>query len=114
MAELVAVGETVAAPVPPVGPEFPAMATGADSAADDADPVAPVLVLPDWAVDEPELPDVAVGLIVTVEAPPLPPLALPVATPLPPVPPTTWAPAGPAAMPRVIAAATKADATAAR
>jgi hypothetical protein len=90
------------------------MATGADAASEAAEPVAPVLVLPDWAAEEPELPDVAVGVIVTVDAPPLPPLALPVATPLPPVPPTTWAPAGPAAMPRARAAATKADATAAR
>jgi hypothetical protein len=59
-----------------------------------AEPVSPVLVLPDCAVAAPELPDLAVGVMVTVEAPPLPPLAVPVATPLPPVPVTIWAPAG--------------------
>ena len=112
MAELVAVGDDVAAPVPPVAPELPPAATGADSANEDAAPVSPVFVLPDCAVDAPELPVVAVGLIVTVEAPPEPPLAPPMAAPLPPVP-TIWAPAGPAT-PKANAAARKADATEAR
>jgi CubicO group peptidase (beta-lactamase class C family) len=111
IAELVAVGAEVAPPVLPVGPELPDWARGWDAAADEAEPVSPVLVLPDWALEAPELPLVAVGLTVTVDPPPLPPLALPVATPLPPVPVTTSAPAGPA--PRKRAPATRRAAIAA-
>ena len=104
---LLAVGDEVAPPVLPVGAELPAWATGADSASDEAAPVLPVLVLPDCEVAAPVLPDVAVGLMVTVEAPPAPPLAAPVEAPLPP----TWAPAGPAAAAKARAAAAKAAAT---
>lgn len=113
MAELVAVGADVAPPVLPVGPESPATALGWAAAVDVAAPVAPVFVLPDWAVEAPELPLVAVGVIITVEAPPLPPLADPVATPLPPVP-TVWADAGLAAAAKDRAAAANAAATAER
>ena len=114
MAELVAVGDEVAPPVPPVVPEFPDWAVGWAAAVDAAEPVSPVLVLPDWAVAAPELPDLAVGVMVTVEDPPLPPLAVPVATPLPPVPVTIWAPAGCTAPMTDAAARAKAKATSAR
>ena len=107
----VAVGLEVAEPVAPVGPEPPEAAAGWEAAVEEAEPVSPVLVLPDWAVAAPELPDVAVGLMVTVEAPPLPPLAEPVATPAPPVPVTIWAPAGRTASISAAAANRKATAT---
>jgi aryl-alcohol dehydrogenase-like predicted oxidoreductase len=107
MAVLLAVGDDEAPPVLPVGPESPAWATGADSANDEAAPVLPVFVLPDCDVAAPVLPEVAVGLMVTVEAPPEPPLAAPVAAPLPP----TWAPAGAAAAAKARAAAANAAAT---
>jgi len=116
-AELVAVGLDETAPVFPVGPESPATALGSAAAVDVATPVSPVFVLPDWAVEAPELPLLAVGLTVTVEAPPLPPFAVPVATPLPPLPvpvPTIWADAGPAAIATDSAAVANAAATAVR
>jgi len=119
MAELVAVGAEVTAPAPPVAPESPAVAVGWATAADVAAPVLPVFVLPDWAVDAPELPLVAVGFTVTVEPPPPPPLAVPVATPLPPftvlmpAAPAVCAAAGPATA-KVRAAAANAAATADR
>ncbi len=85
MAWLVADGLDVAAPVEPVEPELPEVATGFETAADEAFPVLPVLVALDWEVDAPELPVVADGLTTTFEPPPLPPLALPTATLEPPV-----------------------------
>jgi hypothetical protein len=114
MAVLVAVGDEVAEPVPPVAPEPPDWAAGWAAAVEAAGPVSPVFVLPDWALDAPELPLVAVGLMVTVEPPPLPPLAVPVATPLPPVPDTSWAEAGRTAPTTEAAASAKANATSAR
>ncbi len=114
MAELVAVGDEVAPPVAPVPPELPDWAAGWAAAVELAAPVSPVFVLPDWALDAPEEPDVAVGLMVTVEAPPAPPLAVPVETPLPPEPPTTWAPAGCTAPTRAAAAMANANATSER
>jgi hypothetical protein len=86
------------------------VAAGCDAAADVADPVSPVFVLPDWALAAPEFPVFAVGVMVTVELPPLPPLALPVATPAPPVDVTIWAPAGRTARIRAAPATRKANA----
>ena len=111
IAELVAVGDEVAPPLPPVVPELPDCATGCAAAVEAAGPVSPVFVLPDCALAPPEEPDVAVGLMVTVDAPPLPPFAVPVATPLPPVPETIWAPAGRTAPITAAAASAKAKAT---
>jgi hypothetical protein len=103
MPVLVAVGFDVAAPVPPVGPELPETATGLLTADDDAGPVFPVLVALDCDDDEPEFPDVATGLTLTVEPPPEPPLAdvwdtlePPMAVLVPTVPTDTFA-AGPPA-----------------
>jgi hypothetical protein len=110
----VALGEEVAVPVPPVAPEPPDWAVGWAAAVDDAAPVSPVFVLPDWAFEAPESPLFAVGLMVTVELPPLPPLAVPVATPLPPVPDTSWADAGRTAPTSDAAASANAKATSAR
>jgi len=111
MAVLVALGDEVAPPVPPVVPEFPDWATGCAAAVEDAGPVSPVLVLPDWEVAPPEDPEVAVGLMVTVDAPPPPPFAVPVDTPAPPVPETIWAPAGRTAPITAAAASANAKAT---
>jgi len=103
MPVLVAVGFDVAAPVLPVLPELPETATGLLTADDDAGPVFPVLVALDCDDDEPEFPDVATGLTLTVEPPPEPPLAdvwdtlePPVAVLVPTVPTDTFA-AGPPA-----------------
>ena len=84
MAVFVAVGVDTAAPVAPVAPELPDVATGFETALDVAFPVWPLLVALDWALVEPELPVDAVGLTRTVDPPPLPPLALPTATLEPP------------------------------
>lgn len=78
------VGPDVADPVAPVLPELPDTATGAENALDSALPVLPVLVELDWAEAEPELPVLELGLTVTLEPPPLPPLADDAATLLPP------------------------------
>jgi hypothetical protein len=110
MAVFVAVGFDVAEPVPPVAPDPPEVAAGCDAAPDVADPVSPVFVLPDWALAAPEFPVFAVGVMVTVELPPLPPLELPVATPAPPVDVTIWAPAGRTARIRAAPATRKANA----
>ncbi|HWC12167.1 MAG TPA: hypothetical protein VG455_13210, partial [Acidimicrobiales bacterium] len=72
---LMAVGLDVAAPVEPVEPELPEMATGDEEATALALPVCPVLVELDWAVAAPERPEVATGLAVTDAPPPDPPLA---------------------------------------
>jgi hypothetical protein len=85
MAELVALGLDVAAPVDPVGPELPETATGLLWAVDAAGPVLPVLVALDCDEAEPEFPDLAVGATLTVAAPPAPPLDEFVATLEPPV-----------------------------
>src|SRR5207253_5783018 len=81
---LVAVVLELAAPVAPVAPELPDWATGFERAFEVALPVAPVLVALDWALAAPVDPVVAVGLTLTVELPPLPPLADPAPTLLPP------------------------------
>jgi hypothetical protein len=75
MAVFTAVGFDVAAPVLPVAPELPEMATGDDVAIALAPPVCPVLVELDWALAAPELPERATGLAVTRAPPPEPPLA---------------------------------------
>jgi len=62
-------------PVAPLGPLPPDIATGLLTAEEVALPVLPVLVALDWAVDAPELPEVATGLDVTLELPPPPPPA---------------------------------------
>jgi hypothetical protein len=84
MPVLVAVGFDVAPPVLPVLPELPETATGLLTADDDAGPVFPVLVALDCDEADPEFPDVATGLTLTVEPPPDPPLAVVWATLDPP------------------------------
>jgi len=70
----------------PVEPVEPPTATGLEIATEVALPVSPVLVDDDWAVEAPELPEVAVGAAVRLAEPPAPPMAEPVATEVPPLP----------------------------
>ena len=83
--ELVAVAFTVAAPVGPMSPELPDVATGLAVAVELAGPVLPLLLADDWAVTSPERPLVAVGLRSRLPPPPLPPLASALVVLLPPV-----------------------------
>src|SRR5205085_4125500 len=83
---LLAVVLARAAPVAPVGPVAPDAADGRESADERASPVAPLLVddaRPEVAPVEPVAAD---GVTPTVEAPPLPPAPLAVATLAPPTP----------------------------
>src|SRR5438270_10020468 len=73
------------APLLPVSPESPLMATGLPTAVELAPPVSPVLVEEDCAVDAPELPETAVGVWEPLTSPPSPPLALTLAMESPPV-----------------------------
>ena len=85
MAVLAAVALTLAGPVVPVAPELPETPTGLAVADEEASPVSPVLVALDCDVLAPEAPLVAVGVAVTLAAPPAPPSASAVATVLPPL-----------------------------
>src|SRR5205085_4582313 len=69
----------------PVAPPLPEAADGSEMAVDEAAPVSPVLVAEDWAVEAPELPEVARGSMVARMAPPSPPLATALARESPPL-----------------------------
>jgi len=75
----------VTEPVLGLPPESPETATGALVEMAVASPVLPLLEADELAVAGPELPEVAVGLVVTFESPAEPPPAVPVVALLPPV-----------------------------
>ncbi len=103
---------TVALPLSPESPESPDVARGLDVASDVADPVSPEFVADAWALEVPDAPETADGLVEIVASPLTPPLAAavptvaplvasgfpstsPPAPPVPPAPPTAPPPAPP-------------------